>query len=74
MSGVACVSEGELQAFVLGQLPPRVAQAVARHLDLCPACEEKARLLDRQTDHLASGSRDGTVKVWEAESIGPGSH
>ena len=57
MPELECVSEQDLQAFVTGQLPPRVAQLISAHLDVCPKCEAEARQLDRRTDPLIRSLR-----------------
>jgi hypothetical protein len=36
MPTIECVGEPDLRAFVLGQLPERVAQSVCAHLETCP--------------------------------------
>ncbi len=50
MPGVACVSEADLRAFILGDLPERLARRVAEHLDGCRECEAAARQLDAVSD------------------------
>jgi serine/threonine protein kinase/WD40 repeat protein len=57
MSGVECVSEADLRAFLIGDLPERVAELVARHLDECPECETAARRLDDSTDPVIRSLR-----------------
>jgi eukaryotic-like serine/threonine-protein kinase len=57
MPGAGCVSEPDLRAFVLGELPERLAGPLAAHLELCPACEQAARLLDSLTDPLLDSLR-----------------
>jgi WD40 repeat protein len=52
MAELGCVSDQDLKAFVLGELPERLAAAVARHLELCPVCDERAR----RWDDLADGA------------------
>jgi anti-sigma factor RsiW len=52
MAEIGCVSDHDLKAFVLGELPERLAAAVARHLELCPACDERTR----RWDDLADGA------------------
>src|SRR5262249_17723882 len=41
-----CVGEGELRAFLLGDLPDDAIPDVALHLARCPACEERAARRD----------------------------
>jgi tRNA A-37 threonylcarbamoyl transferase component Bud32 len=50
MPGLTCISDPELRAFLLGELPERVGRAVAAHLETCPNCEAAARRLDALTD------------------------
>jgi tetratricopeptide (TPR) repeat protein/predicted Ser/Thr protein kinase len=57
MPGPGCVSEPDLRAFLLGDLPERLAGSVAAHLEGCPACEQAARRLDGLTDPLLRSLR-----------------
>jgi serine/threonine protein kinase/tetratricopeptide (TPR) repeat protein len=57
MPGLNCVSDADLRAFLLGNLPERVGQAVCRHLESCGACEEALRRLDSVSDPLIAGLR-----------------
>jgi eukaryotic-like serine/threonine-protein kinase len=57
MPGLACVSEADLRAFLLGKLPEPATRAVAAHLETCPDCEAAARRLDALTDPLIRGLR-----------------
>lgn len=50
MSEVGCISEAELRAFVVGELPERIVRLITRHLEGCPACEAAARRLDLLAD------------------------
>jgi serine/threonine protein kinase/tetratricopeptide (TPR) repeat protein len=50
MPGSGCVSEQDLRAFLLGELPEPAAGSVAGHLAACPACEAAARRLDALAD------------------------
>jgi WD40 repeat protein len=52
MAELGCISDQDLKAFVLGELPERLAAAVARHLERCPACDERTR----RWDDLADGA------------------
>jgi tetratricopeptide (TPR) repeat protein len=45
-----CVSEAELRAFQLGELPARVADRVATHLETCPSCAALAERTDAALD------------------------
>ena len=50
MPGAGCISDANLRAFLLGDLPERVGRSVASHLERCPECEAAARRLDGLTD------------------------
>jgi WD40 repeat protein len=50
MPGAGCVSEADLRALLLGELPEESCRDVAAHLEVCPACETLARGLDGLTD------------------------
>jgi serine/threonine protein kinase len=50
MADVGCVTDVDLRALLLGDLPEPVAQAITRHLESCPVCEAAAEKLDRTTD------------------------
>src|SRR5262249_43879435 len=45
-----CVTEHDLQAFQLGELPARVAALIAGHLESCAACAALADRLDNVVD------------------------
>jgi serine/threonine protein kinase len=51
------VPAGELKAFLLGELPERVARRVTAHLEECPSCEAEAGRLDAETDPLIRSLR-----------------
>jgi WD40 repeat protein/tRNA A-37 threonylcarbamoyl transferase component Bud32 len=57
MPNVECISDPELQAFLLGRLPKRIASAITDHLENCPACEANADRLDAQADGLIHSLR-----------------
>ena len=50
MAEIACPADEELQAFLLGELPERLGNAIARHLELCPDCEVRAGHWDARCD------------------------
>jgi WD40 repeat protein len=50
VSGLDCVPDDELRAFLLGDLPLPAARAVCAHLETCPRCEAAARRLDAVAD------------------------
>jgi WD40 repeat protein/tRNA A-37 threonylcarbamoyl transferase component Bud32 len=52
MAGPGCISEANLRAFLLGELPERVGQAISSHLETCRDCEAAARRLDGLTDPI----------------------
>jgi hypothetical protein len=72
-----CISEVELRAFQLGELPERLAEAVTRHLEECPACEALARRLDALSDPIlrlvrqppGTGSRPAQAGVWTGRTL-----
>ena len=59
MPGPECVREGDLHAFLLGELPEPESAAVAAHLEGCAACELAARRLDALTDPAVRALRRG---------------
>jgi tetratricopeptide (TPR) repeat protein len=52
MPGLGCISESDLRAFLLGDLPERIARTISAHLEACPECDAVARRLDDSTDPL----------------------
>src|SRR6516162_6863432 len=68
MAEIGCVSDHDLRAFVLGELPERLAAAVARHLELCPACEARARGWDAVADNAIRALRGGAPPTLPADS------
>ena len=66
MPPAECVTDDDLRAFLLGDLPEHLAGPITAHLDSCPDCEAAARRLDNLTDPmirslqrvLGSGTRD----------------
>src|SRR5262245_25825986 len=57
MPSYDCVTEEDLRAFLLGDLPERLAQALADHLEGCPECEAAARRLDDLGDPMIRSLR-----------------
>ena len=57
MANSACVSEQDLRAFVLGELPERIDQWVTAHLEGCRACELAAQRLDTLVDPALAALR-----------------
>ena len=45
MPARGCVTDLELRAFLLGDLPEPQADGVSSHLEICPDCEAAARRL-----------------------------
>ncbi|HLN29984.1 MAG TPA: protein kinase [Gemmataceae bacterium] len=58
MGDVGCVSEAELRALVVGELPERVARLITVHLEGCPDCEATARRLDSLADPFLNSLRE----------------
>jgi WD40 repeat protein/serine/threonine protein kinase/tetratricopeptide (TPR) repeat protein len=50
MADIGCIAEEDLKAFLLGELPERLSNAVARHLELCSDCEQRVGRLDDVAD------------------------
>jgi serine/threonine-protein kinase len=50
MAQTGCISDPDLRAFLLGELPDPLADAIARHLELCPDCETRASRCDDFAD------------------------
>jgi tetratricopeptide (TPR) repeat protein len=57
MPPVDCVSEADIRAYVLGDLPERVARLVHAHVEHCPICEATARRVDDAIDPVVCGLR-----------------
>ena len=70
MQGVDCVSEGDLRAFLLGDLPGPIADMVAHHLDQCRDCEQAARRLDDLTDPIIHTLRRAVGGDLTASGVG----
>jgi serine/threonine-protein kinase len=71
MAGIDCISDQDLQAFVRGELPERLAERVARHLELCPDCEERACRWDNLSDTAVQALRGaGQERTLEKRSGG----
>jgi anti-sigma factor RsiW len=54
----SCPAPGELSGFVLGTLPEADLQRIARHLDVCAACEAAVRTLENLGDPVLTAIRD----------------
>jgi WD40 repeat protein/Tfp pilus assembly protein PilF len=52
MEPVRCCTEGQLRAFLLGELSEEQSQAVTEHLERCPACEALADRLEGLADWM----------------------
>jgi serine/threonine-protein kinase len=50
MAQTGCIADRDFQAFLLGELPDRLADAIACHLELCPDCETRASRYDDLAD------------------------
>jgi WD40 repeat protein/tRNA A-37 threonylcarbamoyl transferase component Bud32 len=57
MTKLNCVTDRDLKAFLLGELPERVADTVARHLETCADCLQRANLWDDVTDPAVQALR-----------------
>src|SRR5262249_48170785 len=57
MRSPECVSDEDLKAFLLGELPPRVCQSLSRHLEACAQCVAAVRRLDGETDPVLRSLR-----------------
>ena len=77
MPGLGCTSDANLRAFLLGELPERVARSIASHLEVCPECEAAALRLDGLTDPFVERLREvldpaaetGTMATLDARDI-----
>src|SRR5215470_14532714 len=70
MPGLDCISDEDLRAFLLGELPERVGGAIARHLESCVDCETAARRLDSLTDPIIRCLRQALSPSRNTETIG----
>jgi Putative zinc-finger len=57
-----CIADEDLQAFLLGELPERRSSAIARHLELCPACEGQAGRWDDLCDSAIRALRQAAAE------------
>jgi tRNA A-37 threonylcarbamoyl transferase component Bud32 len=57
MAGLDCVTEADLRAWLLGELPEAVSRRVTEHLETCPQCEAAARHLDGLADPFLDSLR-----------------
>src|SRR5262249_60111210 len=55
--GKTWAGDGDLREFLLGRMTDEQGEAVARHLEGCPACEAAARRLDGAADALVRSLR-----------------
>jgi serine/threonine-protein kinase len=69
MPGVDCLSNDDLRAYLLGDLPDRLLRSMSRHLENCATCEAAVRQLDAQVDPFLRSLRralgdagDGTTR------------
>jgi serine/threonine protein kinase len=60
MAEIGCIAEEDLKAFLLGDLPERLSDAVAHHLELCLDCEARALRLDDVSDPAIQALRHGS--------------
>jgi anti-sigma factor RsiW len=52
MPARGCVTDLDLRAYLLGELPEPQADRVSSHLESCPDCEAAARGLDDLSDPM----------------------
>jgi serine/threonine protein kinase len=75
MHSAQCVTDDDLRAFLLGDLPEHRAESIGTHLSSCPDCEAAARRLDDLSDpvirSLQQALRGGTGKQPEPEGEAP---
>jgi serine/threonine protein kinase/WD40 repeat protein len=57
MRSQGCVSDADLRAFALGELPDDTADRVAEHIESCLACESAAARLDGLSDPIMQSLR-----------------
>ncbi|HEV3385396.1 MAG TPA: WD40 repeat domain-containing serine/threonine-protein kinase [Gemmata sp.] len=57
MSNTHCVSEHDLRAYVLGELPEKIGKYVSDHLEHCADCESIAQSLDTLCDPAQAALR-----------------
>jgi eukaryotic-like serine/threonine-protein kinase len=73
MADFGCVTETDLRALLVGELPEPVTRAITLHLENCPFCEAAARQLDRLTDPFIRSMRQalqpGCQKASSAETL-----
>jgi tRNA A-37 threonylcarbamoyl transferase component Bud32 len=81
MSTTGCLSEQELRAYVVGELPERIGQRVADHLASCSSCELTVQRLDglcdpalaalRRALQLDTAEELATTQTLDAETSAP---
>jgi WD40 repeat protein len=72
MAKLECVTDQDLKAFLLGNLPERVADTIARHLESCADCLQRASRWDDVTDGAVQALRRSGNQEPPATSIGSG--
>src|SRR6516162_5513076 len=50
MPKLHCLADAQLRAFALGNLPRRLADLVAQHLETCPGCKARSSRWDNHSD------------------------
>jgi tetratricopeptide (TPR) repeat protein/tRNA A-37 threonylcarbamoyl transferase component Bud32 len=67
MPELDCLTEADLRAFQLGELPADVADVIAVHLESCPTCAARAEQFDPVVDpciaHLRAAVGEGTLTM-----------
>jgi len=68
-----CPSHESLASFLTGKLPEEEEDEINRHLEACPACEQRAQELERHTDPLIEALRQPAAALHrEPEATGEG--
>jgi len=71
MPGPGCFSDGELKAFLLGDIPQRVSQAIMTHLEVCTACDARTEQFDTLADAFICSLRQAHLSSAEHASTNP---
>ncbi len=73
MPELRCVSDQDLQAYVLGKLPKRIGRSVALHLESCAVCDARAQRLDGAADPLVDCLRQALAPATVQGVVTPAS-
>ncbi|HZZ81863.1 MAG TPA: protein kinase [Gemmataceae bacterium] len=58
-----CLTNAEIVAFNLGEMPETLLEAAADHLEQCARCEQAARQLDSISDDVVVNLRGGSART-----------